>query len=314
MNTLTLFEGKGLTVKEGAKLDTVKGLLKKSKVVWLDCVDISKDELYKMRDIFGIDQMIIDSCTSEERPEIGNYGDIVYMVFKTMRLVEGPVPKQINFIIKGNLVITIRPASATFDKLRLNIENYKDKIITYGVGYLLGTIMDAIVDGYYYAVYEMEERIEKIEEDVLGKPSKEVINKLFALKKNLILMRKILWPEADVVKILEYRGILGSDRKVQELFGDVNDHLLYVHDMLQTQMGILSSINETYYASVSNEMSYVMKILTIFTGAAIIPQVIGALFGMNLPGIPPLNFMYVSFLAIALTIFAVLLFKIVKWI
>lgn len=320
MRAVTVFGKKGPSTKEGLEFNAVRRLCRGKEVVWLDCVSLEKHELEELRDVFGIDQIILDSCQSEERPGFETYENMHYVIFKTLRVVDEPVSKQINFILHKNLLITVRPHSETFTKLTPRVSRHAQRVRQYGSSYLLAIILDAIVDGYYYSIYDLDDRIDVIEDEVLSKrtpevsSTPEVSNQLFGLHKNLTFIRKIIWPEIDVLRALEHKGIPHMHVHVKEVFADVRDHFLYIQDIVQSQMDIVNSIRETYYLRVSNELNHVMKILTILTAAVILPNLIGSLFGMNLPRIPTLDFTFVSLFTFLLFILSIISFRLIGWI
>jgi len=146
---------------------------------------------------------------------------------------------------------------------------------------LLYRIADEIVDEYLTAIDELDVRIEDLEDRIFDDPQQEVVEEIFTLKRSLLHLRRILAPQREVFNKLARGDFDLIPKQDQLLFRDIYDHLVRLHDIIESLRDLVGGSLETYLSIVSNRMNEVMKTLTIFTALFMPLTFLTGFFGMN---------------------------------
>ncbi len=149
-------------------------------------------------------------------------------------------------------------------------------------GYLMYLLIDTVVDGYFPVLDNMEEEIEGLGDQILIDPSKAMLNHLFELKKTLVDMWRVVWPQREIMNNLRDRNMmLINQDQLMPYLRDVSDHLMWIADMVSTFRDTLTSIMDLYMSAVSNRLNSVVNRLTVFTVLIGMLTVFGGFYGMN---------------------------------
>jgi magnesium transporter len=175
-----------------------------------------------------------------------------------------------------------------------------------------------ITDNYFVILDELSERIEALEDEVVENPTNETLQDIHSLKRNIIALRRNIWPIRDITgKLLRESSSL-IEASNQIYLRDLNDHAIQINDLLETYREILTGIMDIYLSKVSNRMNEVMKVLTVISTIFIPLTLIASIYGMNFRVMPeldnpwsyPLLLVIMLFLGITLTLY----FRQKKWI
>ena len=173
--------------------------------------------------------------------------------------------------------------------MRERIRDGKGRIRKMGADYLAYALLDAIVDNYFVVLEKLGEQIEALEEELVADPGQETLHEIHALKREMIYLRKSVWPLREVVSGLE-RAESPLIQKTTGIFlRDVYDHTIQVIDTIETFRDMLSGMLDIYLSSVSNRMNEVMKVLTIIATIFIPLTFLAGVYGMNFKYMPELE-------------------------
>ena len=137
--------------------------------------------------------------------------------------------------------------------------------LNHGVGSLVHALLDTLVDHYFGVADTVAERVAGLEEQVLGGTDQGVVREVFALKKQLLAMRRILGPERDALNALMRQDMSLLDRKTQLYLRDLYDHLVRIIDTVDLHGDLLTSSLDVHLSAVSNRLNQIMKTLTSWT-------------------------------------------------
>lgn len=170
---------------------------------------------------------------------------------------------------------------------------------------LLYLILDTVVDGYFPAIDHYDDAIDNLEDSVVATPEPDTLQRVFALKRELIDLRRILTATRDATLHLQRDPASLIDAEHQPYVRDIYDHLVRLLDSVETQRDLVNNALDIYLSSVANRTNEVMKVLTIM-GTAITPAIaISGIYGMNLKGLPwednPHGAAYVALITLAIT-------------
>ncbi|HEY4745581.1 MAG TPA: magnesium/cobalt transporter CorA [Desulfuromonadaceae bacterium] len=262
-----------------------------------------------------------DIVNTVQRPKIEDYGDYLFIVLRMLKPAadNGFTSEQISIILGPDYLFTFQEGldGDVFDPLRERIRNAKGRIRTMGADYLAYALMDAVVDGYFSVLEELGERIVNVEEDLAVAPDRATLQVINGMKKEIIFLRKAVWPLREAVSFLE-RGesALLSDA-TRLYFRDVYDHTVQVIDTVETYRDLLSGMLDLYLSSISNRTNEVMKFLTVI-GTIFMPLTfLVGVYGMNFKHMPELEWPYGYYglwvVMLLLSLALVVLFRKKRW-
>jgi magnesium transporter len=186
-----------------------------------------------------------------------------------------------------------------------------------GPDYLVHVILDAIIDHYFIVLEKLGEKIEFLEEEVVIQPTPATLQATHQLKREMIFLRKAVWPLREVIGSLE-RGESSLIKESTFVYlRDIYDHTIQVIDNIETFRDMLSGIMDIYLSSISNRMNEIMKVLTIIATIFIPLTFIVGLYGMNFKYMPELSWIWgyplVLTLMLAVAVFMLIYFRRKRW-
>lgn len=256
-------------------------------VIWLDIQDPTLGDLELLRREFGFHELALEDVAKQhQRAKVDQYDGYYFVVFYA---IEPDTLREVNLFIGENYVVTIHrgelPAiSETVERWQQN----RDKL-QHGIGLLVYSLMDAIVDGYFPVVDGIAERVDEIEQEIFRRASRESLEDVFALKKRLLSLRRILVPERDVMNVLARRDQPIFGEEVTVYFQDVYDHLLRVVESVDLYRDQLSSTLDAYLSMASNRLNETMKRMTAFATILMSVTLVASIYGINFEYMPELN-------------------------
>lgn len=267
-------------------------------VRWLNVCGLHDVELIqKLGDIFRIHPLALeDIVTTGQRPRVEDYGDYLYIVVKMLyRSADKQriVAEQLSVILGPFGVLTFQEVEGdVFNPIRERIRADKGRVRKSGADYLAYRLLDAVIDNYFIVLEEVSDRVEQIEEQVADNPGREIIHEIHHLKRDMIFLRKALWPVREVVSALEKSDSDLIAPSTAPFLRDVYEHTIQVIDTVETLRDTLSSALDIYLSSVSNRMNEIMRVLTVMSTIFIPLTFIAGIYGMNFTRMPELEWRY----------------------
>ena len=312
-----------LEEKEVQTLDECTAYKDKESVTWINVSGIHDmgiiEALGKRFDFHPL--LLEDVVNTEHRPKLDDYEDHLFVVMKMLHdPEEGQLIKheQISIILTPKVVISLQENEGDiFDPVRERIRKKKGRIRNKGTDYLTYALIDTLVD-YYFKVFEtVGEKIEALQAEVLENPRPELLNEIHALRREMIFLRKSVWPLREIISSLA-RGeskLITDD--VTLFLRDVYDHTIQVIDTIETFRDMISGMQDIYLSSVSNRMNEVMKVLTIIATIFIPMTFLAGIYGMNFKFMPELEWRwaYPALWVVLITLFVTMVawFKRKRW-
>ena len=182
---------------------------------------------------------------------------------------------------------------------------------------LLYLIVDTIVDEYFPVLDHYDDCIDELENAVIDKPEPETLQAIFALKRKLMEVRRVLVGTRDATLHLQRDPNSIIDSEHQPFVRDIYDHLIRQLDSVETQRDLVNNALDVYLSSVANRTNDVMKVLTVLSTIALPALAISGIYGMNLKGLPfensPHGALYMALLTVACTVGLLMWLKMRKW-
>jgi len=264
------------------------------KLLWVDVVSPSAEDLQRIGEEFGFHPLALeDAARPHQRPKLDQYEGFFFLVFYGLTIEDGrPQTHEINLFVGQNYLVTVHDGSVaaipeTAERWRRNVEQVGNR----GIGLLVYSLLDALVDGYFPVVDVLAERIDDLEAAIFERRDPRAQEAIFGLKKDLLAVRRIMAPERDVMNILVRRESPIFDDVQIVYFQDVYDHILRVTDALDTYRDLLSSALDASLSVTSNRLSQVMKTLTASSIILMSMTLVASIYGMNFDHMPELHWL-----------------------
>lgn len=309
--------------REGVKAEDCFPFKDKDSITWINIDGVhNTDIIEKIGECFGLHPLVMEDIgNTTQRPKSEDFGDYIFVVIKMLYFDnQGREIKveQVSLILGKNFVISFQEKEGdVFDPVRERIEKGKGRIREMGSDYLLYSLIDAVVDNYFSLLEKIGDKIEDLEEDIVEQTSPESLHNIHKAKKEMISLRRSVWPLREVVNSLTRDKTALISANVIIYFRDVYDHTIQVIDTVENFRDMLSGLHDTYLSSISNKMNEIMKVLTMFASIFIPLTFIAGIYGMNFRFMPELSWRwgYFSVWGIILLIGGTMLFyfKRKKW-
>ena len=243
---------------------------------------------------FGIHPLTLeDIVNTAQRPKLEIFDDYLYIVLKMLSFdpAAGTVKvEQVSIVLGRNVLFSFQEKPGdVFEMVRDRLRRGKARIRQTGCDYLAYALIDAVVDHYYLVLEQIAEEAEQIEQALLNAPDKNMMHRLHHLKRELILLRKQIWPLREVLASM-IRGESALIRDTTVMFlRDVYDHAVQVIDTVESLRDALSGLLDLYLSTLSQRMNEVMKVLTIIATLFIPLTFLAGIYGMNFKYMPELE-------------------------
>jgi len=244
-----------------------------------------------------------DILNTAQRPKLEEFDRYLFFVVKMLRLEPDSSiirSEQVSLVVgQGYLVSFQERHGDVFDGVRERLRSGKGRIRQRGADYLAYALLDAVVDGYYVLLETLGDRIEELEELLVSRPEPEHLQQIHTLKREMILLRKSIWPLRELISSLVRDEHPLVTRETQVFLRDVYDHTIQVVDTVESYRDILGGLQDLYLSSLSNRMNEVMKVLTMIATIFIPLSFLAGLYGMNFEYIPELKWRFGYFILLA---------------
>jgi magnesium transporter len=273
-------------------------------VTWIDLKSLNDLKTMEMTGkLFDIHPLMLeDILNTDQRPKIEFFENSIFIVLKMLSYDE-PHDKidveQISLVVGKNYVITFQEnEDDIFDNLRIRIRNNIGYIRNSGADYLAYALMDTIVDYYYIMLEKIGQKIEDIEELLLHNPKTEVLNQIYLLKRENLILRKSVWPLREVISKLDRVETNIIHKSTVPFIRDLQDHTTIVVETVESYIEMISNLIELYLTIGNNRLNEVMKILTIISTIFIPLTFIVGIYGMNFENMPEIRWKWGYFLVL----------------
>ena len=271
--------------------------------LWLHFDKPKEEEIRFLQETLKIHDLTVEDIVHQnQRPKLDAFDNYVYLAVHPLLRKEAwkIEPSELDLLLGKSWIVSVHygPLPGLIENSHLH-----DRIphaLGHGPDFLLYTLLDLIVDAYFPLLDEIEDEIGRVEDRLLGKGSVININRLLALKRSLVRIRRAVSPQREVFNQLTRHDFPCVRPEYLVYFRDVYDHLIRIVEELDSLRDILSSVMEVYLASMSNQLNATMKRLTAWGTIFIVITAIAGIYGMNFKYMPELEWRYGYFAVLAL--------------
>jgi len=285
----------GARVRSVAIDEKCDGTEGKSEFVWIGIADPTADEMKALQDCYDLHPLAVeDAINADQLPKVDVYGDQLFVVARTARLQGEAIEYGETAIFVGrHHIITVRHGSErAHTALREQLEK-APVLLTHGTDYLLHAVLDYIVDGYVPLVDEIEEEVFQMEEQAaesfLGRDD---VNHIFALRRELSRLQRILIPMEELTMKLTRQKLPGIDDEARIYFRDVRDHVRRVGSRVDGLRDALTSVFEFSTLLEQQRVGTITRQLAAWAAILAVPTAFAGIYGMNFENMPELHTRY----------------------
>lgn len=259
--------------------------IKARQVNWVNLDGLEdKSIVQKIADHFCLHTLLVEDITSDHQPKVEEFDDYLFFTLKMLyRIEEDSIDyEQISFVLGKDYLLSFQEKEGDlFGNLRDRIRLDQGRVRKKKADYLLYRLIDIIVDNYYSVLDAIGQKIETIEEDIYQNSIEQQFKNIQKLKKELIYLRKALYPLRDAMSKL-IKDESGFIEPVNiRYYRDVYDHVVHLIDSLDTYKDLTSALMDIYINTLNTRMNEVMKVLTIISTIFIPLTFIVGVYGMN---------------------------------
>jgi len=252
-------------------------------VVWVDMTGPSEEDVRVLHDVFKFHPLAIeDTQNHNQRPKAEEYSDHVFIILNPVE-DDGQTCtfRELDIFIGWNYIVSVHAAAEPTVEQAFKRINPLHMPVSVTATYLLYVLMDTIVDEYFPVLDRIEEELGKLNNELLTRPSKHVLSRLFQLKTTLSLFWRVLWPQKDVLNVLMNHNLAFIDKNTRYYLRDVADHLQRITDEVHFFNEMVAGMVNLYTSAFSNQLNQVVNRLTVFTITIGALSVIVGFYGMN---------------------------------
>lgn len=281
------YTGDEMTEYPDIDIPSVQQLIKPDSVTWLHIQgQPDRAMLDNLGESFSLHALALEDVQSTvQRPKLDIYPEQIFVILNLPRWLNETVElEQISLFMGEGYVVSIHSGDEEIVQvIRRRMEKVRTRLRLHGSDYLLYALMDLVVDQAFPVLETFGEEVELLEEALLARPTRELLSVIYRHKRNLMLLRRQLWPTREVVSQLmrAANDEVYFSSALQPFLQDLYDHTVHIMDLLESYRDIVTSMLDVYLSSVSNRLNDIMRILTMISTIFIPLTFIVGVYGMN---------------------------------
>lgn len=285
---------------------------------WIDILAPDAASLEPIASHYRLHPLAIEDCLhAAQRPKIDQYASGVFLVWVAPCALgaEGVSVRELAVFLGRDHLITVH--HARFEAID-EVEERAADLMAQGADFTLHAIVDRLVDRALDFTDELADELEDIEDLLLETPERAQMERIYAVRRQLVKLHRIVGPERDIIRALARERELVGEEAFRYL-QDVGDHLARVEDSIETAREVAAASMDIYLSSVSNRTNEIMKMLTVVATVFMPLTLISGIYGMNFlegmwpPARAPWSFAAICAAMVAISVGMIVLFRRRKW-
>lgn len=268
-------------------LDAVdcRQFLQRDSITWIHVQgDVAADTLRNLGELFELHPLALeDVMNAGQRPKHDSYEDQDFIVVNLPEFRNGGVAaEQISLFFGHNYIVSFCGAAQDpFEPVRRRLRSSTGRFRARGADYLLYTLLDVVIDAGFPVLEQLGETLESLEVELLDVPTRDTLAQIHQLKRELLLLRRSLWPQREVINALLREEQTRVRAETHLYLRDCYDHTVQIMDLLETYRDMTTSMLDVYLSSVGNRTNEIMRLLTLIATIFIPLTFIVGIYGMN---------------------------------
>ena len=292
--TLIDYGPDGLEEKQFESLADCQGFTPTQPHQWLNVYGLHEPEvLAQIGRRFNLHPLVLeDILNTDQRPKLDEYADYLFVIARFFDYDDNSMSvtsEQVSIVVSHNFVLTFQEKpTGNFNPVRDRLRQNRGLIRRSGADYLAYALLDTIVDRYFAVLEGLGEGAERLEEELMKKPSSRVLSTLHHLRREATVLRRAVWPMREVINGLARSNQFFS-HEVQPYLRDIYDHTVHVIESLEAIRDLIAGLLEIYLSTVSNRVNREVRVLTVIALIFMPSSLLAGIFGMNFKVMPLLD-------------------------
>ena len=290
--TLIDYSGGKAIRKRLSSPEAVVNYLDSESISWIDLQGLGNEKvLNRLGEVFRLHPLVLEDVVNvPQRPKVEHYDNQLVIITRMVMLdleADGDESRfrseQLSLVLGENYLLTVQEElnQDCLDAVRNRIRIGHGAIRQQGADYLAYALWDAVIDAYFPVLEDYGEYIESLEDEVIFNPTRQTVQKIYRVRRELMSLRRSIWPQRSALSQLVRDGSVLIRPEVRVYLQDCYDHVMQVLDIVETYRELTANLMDVYLSSVSNRMNEVMKTLTVISSIFIPLTFIVGVYGMN---------------------------------
>lgn len=286
--------------------------------LWIDLATPDRVLLDEISRVLGLHELVAeDILERNQRAKVELTNNTLHMVMFVLGYGGEIVSHELDIVLSERVLLTSHDSALD---LRNGAFTRRDpgRHLAGGPDYLLWSLADWVVDGYFPVFDRLGDEIDDLQADVMSKPSNWIVERLFQVRRDLLLIRHSVSPQREIFNQLTNRDLtlIKPDRIVY--FRDVYDHLIRLTDELDSFRELVGTTIDIYLSQINNRLSETMKRLTAVTIVVAGAGAVAGIFGMSEAGLAlsfaDMRFWLVTAAIVVASVAGLVYFRRINWI
>jgi magnesium transporter len=261
---------------------------------WVRASDVTDDERDRLRRAFDLHPLEMEDVLGDVRPKVEEFPDHTFALVKTAQLRGGETTfeeeirdRPVGIFFGHDWVVTVSlEESAAVAEVWDRVRREDPRLLQHGADFTAYRVLDAVVDEYFAILEEIGDDIETVEESIIDDPDTETLETLNSIRRELLSIRRIVWPTRDAVGVLSRGDVEHVRVSTEKYFRDVYDHLVQHVELVETYRDLAGGARDIYLNTLSQSTNEVMKRLTVVATIILPLTFVVGVYGMNFGGGP----------------------------
>lgn len=237
----------------------------------------------RLGEIFNLHPLALEDVVNvHQRAKVDDYEDHIFVVARMIIPETRAETEQISLFLGQGFLLTFQErAGDCLETVRDRIRHGRGRIRHLGADYLLYSVLDAVIDGYFPVLEQCAAILDELDEEVLDRPDQRTIKRIHEVRSDLLHLRRAAWPHRDAINTL-IRGTYATIAEETDLYlRDCYDHVVQIIDVTETYREVCADLREFYFSFINHRANEVMRLLTIIATIFIPLSFIASVYGMN---------------------------------
>lgn len=293
-------------------------------MTWIQVYGVRHSEtMTSIGEHFKLHTLILeDILHTNQRSKLDTYQDQLFIVMRLLYYEDNTQQlkdKQISLVLGPNYLISfLENDEKIFDPVKERLRQGSQRIRSQGSDYLAYTLLDTVVDSYFVVLEKVNVYLDRLEEKLMHPPNFQIVRKIHHAKRDMIALRKAIWPMRDVVNQFLRLETFPVSPTTQIYLKDVYDHIIRIIDIIEGFRDLVSGMMDIYLSAINMRTNDIMKVLTIVSTIFVPLTFIASIYGMNFEHMPELHMRWayplVLLIMIAIAAGMLFFFRRKKWI
>jgi magnesium transporter len=265
-------------------------------VNWINIDGLHDAQIFeKLGKAFSLHNLLLEDLSTETQPKAEAYDQYLFFTLKMLHGIKSHQIdyEQISFVLGANYLLSFQEKEGDFfDGFRERIRHDQGRVRKMKSDYLLYRLIDIIIDQYYSVLENIGARIEHIEDDIVRKAGNAHFKDIQGIKKELIYLRKALYPLRDAISSLRNGESNYISQPNLRYYSDLYDHVTQLISSLDTFRDLTTSLMDMHMNQMNNSMNEVMKVLAVISTIFMPLSFIVGFYGMNFENMPEFKWAY----------------------